>query len=112
MKVELLYFDGCPVWEPAFTRLQEVLVEERLPWQAELIKIGDQADAYRHRFVGSPSIRLDGRDIDANVWPRTDYGFGHRIYQEGDRLSGIPPKEMIRSALHGKFGDAPANGHR
>jgi hypothetical protein len=58
------------------------------------------------RFVGSPSIRLDGRD--ANVWPRTDYGFGRRIYQEGDRLSGIPPKRMIRSALHGKFGDAPA----
>jgi hypothetical protein len=106
MILEVLYFDGCPMWQPAFARLQEVLVEEGLPWRAEVIKIRDQADAYRHKFIGSPTVRVDGRDVGADAWPPTDYGFGCRIYQYEGKISGVPSKEMLRSALHGKLGGA------
>ncbi|HEY4782920.1 MAG TPA: hypothetical protein VIH54_13965 [Chthoniobacterales bacterium] len=85
------------MWQPAFARLQEVVVEEGLPWRAEVIKIRDQADSYRHKFVGSPTIRVDGCDVDADAWPRTNYGFGCRSYQDEGKIFGLPSKEMLRS---------------
>jgi len=105
MRIELLYFKGCPTWGPTLERLSQVLAEERIAQQVDVIEISTQADAERHKFLGSPTVRLDGRDIDSAVWQRTDYGFGCRIYQEaGTVVSGVPSKEMIRRAVRAAAG--------
>jgi hypothetical protein len=62
--VELLFFDGCPNHEAFEPRLRE-LVARRWP-QAELrlCRVESDDDAQRLRFLGSPSVRVDGRDVE------------------------------------------------
>ena len=97
MKIELLYFDGCPSYQTAEKLLQEVLNEAGRSAPIELIEIKTDADAQRWKFVGSPTIRLDGVD----PFPRdeTNYGLECRVYQTPQGYSGWPTKEMLRTAL-------------
>jgi hypothetical protein len=85
------------MWQPVFARLQEVVVEEGLPWRAEVIKIRDQADSYRHKFVGS----LPSAWMAATSTPTLGRGLttdlGCRSYQDEGKISGLPSKEMLRS---------------
>jgi hypothetical protein len=83
------------MWQPAFARLQEVVVEEGLPWRAKLSRSAIKRTLIDTSSFGSPTIRVDGCDVDA--WPRTDYGFGCRSYQDEGKISGLPFKEMLRS---------------
>jgi hypothetical protein len=83
------------MWQPAFARLQEVVVEEGLPWPAEVIKIRDQADSYRHKFVGSPPSAWMAATPTLGRGLTTDSGC--RSYQDEGKISGLPSKEMLRS---------------
>jgi hypothetical protein len=68
---------------------------------AELIErevITDEM-AVEHRFLGSPTVRINGVDIDPNLWDRDEYGLSCRLYQTPDGLAGAPPDEWIVSAL-------------
>ena len=62
MKVELLYFDGCPGHEALVPRLRELL--SAADADLELRRIGSPEDAARERFLGSPTVRINGRDVD------------------------------------------------
>jgi hypothetical protein len=68
---------------------------------AELIErevITDEM-AVEHRFLGSPTVRINGVDIDPNLWDRDEYGLSCRLYQTPDGLAGAPPDEWIVRAL-------------
>jgi hypothetical protein len=52
------------------------------------------------RFLGSPTIRVDGRDIDRTAEARTDFGLKCRLYRHGDDLVRSPPEAWLRAALH------------
>jgi hypothetical protein len=97
--VELLFFDGCPNHEALERRLR-ALVANRFP-QAELRlrRVESDDDAQRLRFLGSPSVRVDGRDVEPGADDRGDYGLKCRLYRTGDALAGAPPDAWIRSAL-------------
>src|SRR5437660_2019193 len=62
MRVEILYFSGCPNHAPAVNCVREVLAQEES--QAEMIEVEvrDVATAQRIGFLGSPTIRVDGQD--------------------------------------------------
>jgi len=62
--VELFYFDGCASWEPAVENLKQALQLEQWPAEVELIHVADPADAQTKRFLGSPTIRIDGVDVE------------------------------------------------
>ncbi len=94
MKVELLYFNGCPHYAPALDRLRTVLASEGVPAQVTEIEVKDEEDARRLGFPGSPTIRVDGADIEPGVRPEGGTGFACRRYPEG-----MPSEEMIRAAL-------------
>lgn len=64
----------------------------------ERIFIKDDNDAVRHRFIGSPTIRINGNDIEENLGDRT-YAKACRVYVERGRMSGLPTHEMIKKAL-------------
>jgi hypothetical protein len=98
MKIELLYFDGCPSYQTADRLLREALAEENHSATIEMIKIETEADAQRWKFVGSPTIRLDGVD----PFPRdeTNYGLECRVYVTPDGYRGWPTKAMLRDALN------------
>jgi hypothetical protein len=98
MRVEVLYFDGCPTYRATHKSLAEVLSKEGLQAEVEMVAVNTDAEARRLRFSGSPTIRIDGRDL-FPVANRAGYALGCRMYATPDGLKGSPTAEMVRTAL-------------
>jgi hypothetical protein len=101
MKVEVLYFDGCPTYEMATKTLREVLAEEGMEAEVHLVAVNTDEEAQRLRFPGSPTVRLDGRDL-FPAPERETWRLGCRVYATPEGLSGFPTAEMLREALKTK----------
>jgi hypothetical protein len=99
MTVELLWWDGCPSHPEALADLERVLREEGVPADVKRVEIEDDEQARRERFPGSPTIRIDGRDI---VPPQEGepYSLTCRVYRTRDgRVSPVPDPEDVRDAV-------------
>lgn len=99
MRVELLFWAGCPSHPRALADLREAMVERGLDPESVLVReVRSEAEADRERFVGSPTIRLDGVDI---VAPGDEpFGLNCRIYRRRDgRISPTPDPQDLREAL-------------
>lgn len=94
MRVEFLYFQDCPNYSPALDRLRTVLRQEGLPAEVSEIEVKDASAAKAWKFFGSPTIRINGLDIEADSRAVTGTGFACRRYP-----GGLPSEEMIRAAL-------------
>jgi hypothetical protein len=97
MQIDLLYFDGCPSWEKALANLKAALAAEKQEGEIHLVKVEDNAQAARLKFAGSPSFRVDGRDL----WPeeRKRYNLSCRVYATSQGLKGTPTVEMLREQV-------------
>ncbi len=101
MRVSFLYYEDCPSHDLALERLHEVMDEEGIPNKVEVIKVETKEQARELRFIGSPTIRVDGQDID----PPSDshYALTCRTYRLADgRVSPLPSKDMIQRALRSR----------
>jgi hypothetical protein len=98
VRVSFLYYEDCPSHDLTLERLREAMAEEGIPGEVKVIKVETEERARELRFVGSPTIRVDGQDIDP---PRdAPYALTCRAYRlEDDRISPLPSKDMIRRAL-------------
>ena len=65
MRVDLLYFDGCPSWKKGYQNLQAALAAENIEAEINLVPVKTNAAAEKERFLGSPSFRVNGADL----WP-------------------------------------------
>ena len=94
MKIEVLYSPGCPNYLPVVEQVERVLSSESLQAEIRSIAIRTDAEAKELMFPGSPTIRVDGEDIepDQNMAP----GLKCRLYAN---LSGVPSEEMLRLAV-------------
>lgn len=97
--VELLYFDGCPNHAPAQALIERVSAEIGRSVELKLVNVADLDTAARERFLGSPSIRVDGRDIEPGADARTDYVLACRVYRTETSTSGQPDEHWLRDAL-------------
>ncbi len=97
VEIEFLYFEGCQGQAKARPLLEDVLAEKGLSVPIRFIKIRDRSDAIAHRFQGSPTIRVNGRDIIEQ--PDTDYDLRCQVYWVNGRPQDYPSKEMILTAL-------------
>ena len=97
MQIELLYFDGCPSWEDGLNNLEAALKEEDITSSVERIKVDDDEEANRLRFLGSPSFRVNGQDL----WheERDTYSLSCRVYPTPDGIKGYPTMAMLREKL-------------
>ena len=98
MKVEVLYFDGCPSYETAVITLEGVLSEEGLDAEIELLSVATDEEAEVLGFPGSPTIRVDGADLFPEP-ERPNYALGCRTYITPEGLRGSPTSQNIREAL-------------
>ena len=98
MKVEVLYFDGCPTYLEAENTLRRVLSDEGIEAGVELVAVNTDEEAQRLRFPGSPTIRVDGRDLFPTP-EREDWRLGCRVYATPEGLKGSPTAEMLKDAL-------------
>ena len=87
--VEFLYSEDCPSHDRALEILRQVLQEEQVDVHVHMYKVETEAEAEECRFPGSPTIRIDGVDIDDN--PGLQVGLSCRAYrQENGRISARP----------------------
>lgn len=100
MQIELLYFEGCPNHAALLAHLRALLADHAIDAPVVLRRIDDAEAARRERFLGSPTVRVDGEDIDPGAAARTDFGLKCRLYDTQEGLHGVPPDEWLLAALH------------
>ena len=99
MKIEFLYYEDCPSHDIALERLQSALAEENIEADIEVTKVETDRQVHQLRFVGSPTILINGEDIDPPS-PDAHYALTCRAYRlEDGRISPLPSPGMIRLAL-------------
>ena len=101
LRVELLWFKGCPNHTAVRATLAEALAECAPGVSIHDIDATDPAVAQRHRFPGSPTIRVNGRDIDPAFMDPGDYTPRCRLYATPGGLRGLPERAWIYAALRG-----------
>jgi hypothetical protein len=97
--VELLYFDGCRHYEALLPRLRELLREAHAGDHIQLRRIPDERTARRERFLGSPTVRVDGQDVEPGARERDDFGIKCRLYATDNGLRTMPLDEWVLDAL-------------
>ena len=97
--IRVLYFDGCPSYEPAVATVREVVNEQNLEAEIELVRVASKEQAVAHCFFGSPTVQINGVDIEGLNARTREPDLCCRLYNEGGALRGWPSKEMIRKAL-------------
>ena len=99
MRIEIYYFDECPNHLPAVERVKEVLNEMGLTYKVAEVQISNPATAKSVGFLGSPTVRVNGLDVEPSARRSDQIGLACRTYLDGTRREGVPPKQMIRDAL-------------
>ncbi len=94
MQIEVLYFEDCPNHLPTVERINTVLREEGCTADVREVLIPDASTAERVKFLGSPTVRVNGIDIEPAARDQRDFGLMCRRY-----ASGAPSHELIRAAV-------------
>jgi hypothetical protein len=99
MRIDLLWWEGCPSHTETLEDLNRILEEEGTEAQVELIEIETDEQAQAERFPGSPTIRIDGDD--ALPAPEGEpFSLTCRVYRLRDgRVSATPDPEDLREAV-------------
>lgn len=99
MRIDFLYFEDCPSHGQALDRLQKVLREEGVEADIDVTEVTTEEQALDVEFLGSPTIRIEDRDIDP-VLNHPNYALSCRTYHlEDGRISPLPSEAMIRRAV-------------
>lgn len=99
MRITLRYFDGCPHWETALSRLHEVLQETGLAGKPELVLevVRSQEEAEQLQFRGSPTILVD--NVDPFAGESAPLGLSCRVYATDSGLQGSPTIAQLRDVI-------------
>lgn len=93
--IELLYFDGCPSWQEAWNELGRALAATRAPATVRLVNVTDLLEERQAGFAGSPTLRIDGRDLEGYDGPPV---LACRRYTANEGR-GWPSHEQLQRAL-------------
>jgi len=94
VNIEFLFIAECPSSEKTFLTLQEVVQEEGIHASIVRKEITTEEQAVTERFLGSPSIRVNGTDLEKST--STDFRITCRVYEQDGKINGSPSKELIR----------------
>ncbi len=101
MKVEVLYFEGCPNFAPVMEMVRRILEREKIQAEIRAVEVADEKTADSLRFLGSPSVRVDGVDIEPGRENDSPF-YGCRTYIVEGKTTGMPPVEWLVAAFHGR----------
>jgi hypothetical protein len=101
-RVEVLVFDGCPNAEAAVERAREAIARANVTADLHVVRVESDDMARQLRFPGSPTVRVDGVDIEPAARGREDFGLQCRLYEVAGRLQGAPPTDWIAEALRSR----------
>jgi len=94
IRIEVLYFEGCPNHFATLERINAVLRDESCSAEVKEVLVQDELTAQRKQFLGSPTVRVNGIDIEPGASGGKDFGLMCRRY-----AGGAPSHELIRTAV-------------
>lgn len=97
--VEILFFDGCPGHAVVADVVERIIRDASLDVEVRHVEIADDNAAKELRFLGSPTVRVDGRDVDPEADGRSDFAMQCRVYSVNGKLRNAPAREWIERAL-------------
>ncbi len=104
MRVEVLYVAECPSHRAAVNLVREVLAAQGVAAEIQEVLVKDGGMASELRFPGSPTIRINGRDVAGEPQQVLNFGLSCRLYSRSKR-AGLPPAEMVhRAVLEARLG--------
>lgn len=99
MRIDLLWFDDCPNHDGAERMIQGVLDELDVDVPIVRIEVPDEETGNQACFPGSPTIRVDGEDVEPGWEPCEDCTPRCRVYQTSEGLRGLPERKWLVAAV-------------
>lgn len=100
LSVQFMFSPGCHCAGPALRQLRSVLADEHCHARLTVRVVTSNEDAIRHRLYGSPTILMDGVDIEGPSAQRHGYRLTCRTYEPHGEYPGVPNAGAIRQAIH------------
>jgi glutaredoxin len=98
MVIRVLTFEGCPHCEAARDLVEKTVRDLQLKADVQAIQVKDECEARQYGFLGSPSVQIDGHDIERDR--RSDASsYSCRVYKTPNGLTGVPPRELLVEAI-------------
>lgn len=94
MRIEVLYIPGCPHHRTTMERVRNVLISESLEDEVCEVPVNTEGEAQSLGFPGSPTVRVNGRDIEPTR--KVTPVLACRLYAN---RTGVPPEDMLRAAI-------------
>lgn len=105
MRVEILYVAECPSYSAAVKLVKEVLAAEDVAAEVQEVLVENERMAADLKFCGSPTIRINGRDVVDEPLKGREFALSCRLYP-GSKQVGLPPADMIyRAVREARAGD-------
>jgi hypothetical protein len=104
--IEVLYVQDCPHYAATLALVERIQADLGIDAELRTSRIVDQGAAEQARFPGSPTVRVDGRDVEPGSEPATEYLVGCRLYRLEHRFAGQPEERWIREALQWAAGSS------
>ena len=98
-RVEVLTFEGCPNAATALQLVHEIAGELGVDVDVRELRVETSEEAECLRFLGSPTIRVDGSDVEPGADDRHDYVLACRVYLTAAGPLGLPDRAWVRDAL-------------
>lgn len=98
-QIEILVVRDCPNAQATRELVERVAGDMGLAPSVEVILVDGAVEAERHRFLGSPTVRVDGRDVEPCADERTDFALSCRIYRTATGVSECPDETWLRTAI-------------
>lgn len=96
MTLELLYVDDCPGAAALIPHLRLMAANAGMRFRCRLIETREQA--IKAQFVGSPTVRVNGTDVEPGFSLRRP-GLGCRLYVSDAGVSNTPVRAWVEAAL-------------
>lgn len=97
--IEILYFDGCPNHQGLDDHIRNLLATAGVHLPIRQRRIDSAAQAQTERFLGSPTVRVNGVDVDPTAAAQSVFGLSCRVYLTADGLRGTPADQWILRAV-------------
>ena len=105
MKIEVLYVAECPSHPAAVRMVKDVLAAEGAVTEVQEVLVRDEGMASELKFLSSPTIRVNGRDVAGETPKVQSFPLSCRLYP-GSNQVGLPPAEMIhRAVIEARLGE-------